>query len=131
MIDGKIILEFLEKTCFIKANYQFVVLETLIKSKSASVELPLILKNLNKKNPGKKITFSNTPVFKVLTGKKFILLGQPMIAKSYKNRVIGISVIKRNFNLDSKQKRQALKEIKRILTTLTPDQKWTNQFTRK
>ena len=69
--------------------------------------------------------------FKVLTGKKFILLGQPMTAKSYKNRVIGISVIKRNFNLDSKQKRQALKEIKRILTTLTPDQKWTNQFTRK
>ena len=114
MIDGKIIIEFLEKTNFIQANYQFVVLETLIKSKSSSVGLPLILKNLNKKNPGRKITFSNIPVFKVLAGKKFILLGQPMIAKSYKNRVIGISVIKRNFNLDSKQKRQALKEIKRI-----------------
>jgi len=131
MIDGKIIIEFLEKTCFIKANYQFIVLETLIKSKESSVELDLILKNLNKKNPGRKITFSNTPVFKVLSGKKFILLRQPMIAKSYKNRLIGVNVIKRNFNLDSKQKHQALKEIKRILTTLTPDQKWTNQFTRK
>ena len=122
MIDGKIIIEFLEKTCFIKANYQYVVLETLIKSKESNVELDLILKNLNDKNPGRKITFSNTPVFKVLVGKNFIMI---------LTKRTGEKRIHKKFNLDSKQKRKALKEIKRILTTLTPDQKWTNQFTRK
>ena len=110
MIDGKIIIEFLEKTCFIKANYQFVVLETLIKSKASNVKLDLILKNLNDKNPGRKITFSNTPVFKVLSGKKFIIITK-VNRRDFMNWQ---PMIRINFNLDSKQKRKALKEIKRI-----------------
>ena len=63
------ILTFLENTKYTQANYQFIVLRELINGKNVKVEELLIA--LNKAN-NKKITFSSTPVFKVLTKKKFI-----------------------------------------------------------
>jgi len=65
------ILKFLENTTHTQANYQFIVLRELINSNVEAVEIDDLLIALNKAN-AHKITWSSTPVFRVLTKKKFI-----------------------------------------------------------
>jgi len=94
------ILEFLENTTHTQANYQFIVLRELINNKEVEIEDLLIA--LNKAN-NKKITWSNTPVFKVLTKKKFIKI----------RSLHGSAVC--NFEVTPSFKINANTEIKRIL----------------
>jgi len=75
------ILTFLENTKFTMANYQFVVLGELINNKNKA-RIEDVLKALNKVNK-KHITFSNTPVFKVLTKKGFIKIKDDLIIANF------------------------------------------------
>ena len=113
MIESSKIIEFLEKTKSTQANYQFIVLRDLIKSNQNIHDLDLILKSLNEANPKrpKKITFYSTPVFKVLENKKFIVITKV----NRRDYMKWYPKIRKNFQLTPKEKRQALKEIKRIL----------------
>ena len=92
------ILEFLENTTHTQANYQFIVLRELINRKGVKVEDLLIA--LNKAN-AQKITWSSTPVFRVLTKKKFIKIASKCASC--------------NFEITPGFKIKANTEIKRIL----------------
>ncbi len=72
MIESSKIIEFLEKTKSTQANYQFIVLRDLIKHNVRSKDD--LLETLNDANPKRpeKITWSNTPVFKVLENKNLL-----------------------------------------------------------